>query len=70
MNKKVKQNKNIKQIILIQKIIRGYLTRKNILIYNNQNLHLIIPQSSYQTKIWRKNKVWYKNGKSNECEKY
>jgi hypothetical protein len=49
---------NIKQIIIIQKYVRGYLVRKKILI----------PQSIYQTKQWRKE--WYKNGKSNECEKY
>jgi len=52
--------KYIKQIIIIQKFIRGYLIRK----------HLLIPSSYYQTKIWRKNRDWYKNGKSNECEKY
>jgi hypothetical protein len=51
---------NIKQICIIQKYIRGYLTRK----------HILIPSSSYQTKDWRKNRQWYKNGKSNECEKY
>ena len=53
-------HKNIKQIITIQKYIRGYLTRK----------HILIPSSFYQTKDWRKNRKWYKNGKSNECEKY
>lgn len=47
-------------IINIQKYIRGYLQRKIILI----------PPSCYQTKEWRKNREWYKNGKSNECEKY
>lgn len=26
--------------------------------------------SEIQTKEWRKNQVWYKNGKSNECELY
>ena len=51
---------NTKQILTIQKYIRGYLIRKNILI----------PSSFYQTKDWRKNRKWYKNGKSNECEKY
>ena len=51
---------DIKQIIIIQKYVRGYLSRKQILI----------PQSYYQTKIWRKNRTWYINGKSNECEKY
>ena len=50
----------IKQIIYIQKYIRGYLIRKKILI----------PSSYFQTKNWRKNRKWYKNGKSNECEKY
>lgn len=50
----------ITSIVIIQKYIRGYLVRKNILI----------PQSFYQTKNWRRNRIWYKNGKSNECEKY
>lgn len=53
-------HKNIKQILIIQKYIRGYLTRK----------YILIPSSFYQTKDWRKNRNWYKNGKSNECEKY
>jgi hypothetical protein len=53
-------NENIKQILTIQKYVRGYLTRK----------HILIPSSFYQTKDWRKNRKWYKNGKSNECEKY
>jgi hypothetical protein len=47
-------------IIIIQKNIRGYLVRKKELIAN----------SYYQTKQWRNNRKWYKNGKSNECEKY
>lgn len=46
--------------MLIQKYIRGYLVRKNMLVVD----------SCYQTKIWRQCKDWYKNGKSNECEKY
>ena len=49
-------HKNIKQIIIIQKYIRRYLILKQILI----------PSSYYQTKEWRKNKKWYKNGKSND----
>jgi hypothetical protein len=49
-----------KEVIIIQKYIRRFLVRKRILI----------PDSYYQTKIWRKCKYWYKNGKSNECEKY
>ena len=51
---------NIRQIIIIQKFIRGYLIRK----------HILIPSSEYQTKKWRQNRKWYKTGKSNECEKY
>jgi len=47
------------KIILIQKIIRGYLVRK----------HELIPKSFYQTKQWRKNQKWYHGGRSNECEK-
>ena len=50
----------INQIIIIQKYIRGYLIR----------IRILIPSSYYQTKNWRKNRKWYKNGKSNECEKY
>jgi len=49
-----------KYVIIIQKFVRRYLIRKKILI----------PSSYYQTKIWRQNRKWYKNGKSNECEKY
>ena len=48
------------QILLIQKWIRRYLVKKRVLI----------PSSFYQTKIWRKNQKWYKNGKHTECEKY
>lgn len=51
---------DMQKIILIQTCFRGYLARKEILI----------PSSYYQTKTWRKNMKWYKNGKSNECEKY
>ena len=50
----------LEQIIIIQKYVRGYLIRK----------HILIPSSYYQTKIWRKKRLWYKTGKSNECEKY
>jgi hypothetical protein len=53
-------HENIKQILTIQKYVKGYLTRK----------HILIPSSYYQTKDWRRNRKWYKNGKSNECEKY
>ncbi len=57
---KITNNKQLKSIILIQKIYRGYLIRKKILI----------PSSYYQTKNWRTNRNWYNNGKQNECEKY
>jgi len=51
---------DVKQIIKCQKIIRGYLIRN----------HILIPSSYYQTKKWRKNRKWYKQGKQNECEIY
>jgi hypothetical protein len=50
----------VTEIIIIQKYVRRFLIKKNVLI----------PSSKYQTKIWRKNRSWYKTGKSNECEKY
>jgi hypothetical protein len=50
----------LNNIIIIQKYVKKYLARKQILI----------PSSYYQTKIWRKKRNWYKNGKYNECEKY
>ena len=49
-----------KNAIIIQKCIKKYLIMKNILI----------PDSCYQTKVWRMNRNWYKGGKHNECEKY
>jgi hypothetical protein len=51
---------DIEKVITIQKYIRKYLVKK----------YILIPSSYYQTKMWRKNREWYKNGKSNECEKY
>lgn len=51
---------DINQIIIIQKYYRRYYIKKFILI----------PSSYYQTKEWRKNQIWYNNGKHNECEKY
>jgi hypothetical protein len=45
---------------IIQKYVRGYMVRK----------YILIPSSFFQTKNWRKSRSWYKNGKSNECEKY
>jgi len=60
-NIKLNNDENtIKQIIIIQKYIRRYLIQK----------YILIPSSYYQTKNWRKNRNWYTNGKSNECEKY
>lgn len=50
----------INNIIKIQKIVRKFLIKKNILISS----------SYYQTKQWRKNRYWYNGGKYNECEKY
>jgi hypothetical protein len=32
--------------------------------------YLIIPSSHLQTKKWRQNQEWYRNGKHNECEIY
>jgi hypothetical protein len=56
----IKLDKNTKHVLTIQKCVRGYLARKLILI----------PPAYYQTKEWRKKMKWYKDGKSNECEKY
>jgi hypothetical protein len=60
MNQTINYDKYISQIITIQKYVRAFLKRKCVLI----------PQSCYQTKAWRKTRSWYKGGKSNECEKY
>lgn len=60
MNQSINNHKYVSQILTIQKYVRGYLTRK----------YILIPSSFYQTKDWRKNRKWYKGGKSNECEKY
>lgn len=57
---RTKKKYDIKHIITIQKYIRGFLVRK----------HILIPPAFYQTKHWRKNMKWYKNGKSNKCETY
>lgn len=38
--------------------------------FNNHKRSLMIIQSKYQTKDWRKSQSWYKGGKSNECEIY
>jgi hypothetical protein len=51
---------NEDKIIIIQKYVRRFLIKKNILL----------PSSYYQTKNWRKQREWYMNGKANECEKY
>ena len=47
-------------IIKIQSLFKGYSFRKRILI----------PPSSYQTKLWRQKQKWYRGGKHNECELY
>ena len=36
--------------------------------YFNNLIPLDIVNSKYQTKDWRNNQLWYKNGKHNECE--
>jgi len=36
----------------------------------NDDKKISITPSNKQTKEWRQNQDWYKNGKSNECEKY
>ena len=51
---------DIFKIIFIQSLIRRYLIKR----------YILIPSSYYQTKLWRKNRSWYKNGKHLECEKY
>lgn len=34
------------------------------------NNKFYITPSKFQTKVWRQEQIWYKNGKQNECEKY
>ena len=53
-------NNSINLICKLQSIIRMYLVRRK----------LLIPNALYQTKNWRKQRSWYKTGKSNECELY
>lgn len=60
MNSTKKELNELESIIIFQKYIRGFLVRKKCLI----------PDACYQTKNWRKNQIWYNNGKSNECENY
>ena len=63
MDNLIKKFKNLNiddNIIKIQKIIRGYLIRK----------YILLPSSKYQTKLWRIKQSWYINGKKNECEIY
>jgi hypothetical protein len=50
-----KNHKYINQILTIQKFVINYI---------------LVPQSYYQTKEWRKSKKWYITGKLNECEKF
>ncbi len=51
------------------KIIQRFIKNK-VLLKNNEYFKLNILSSKYQTKNWRKEQPWYKNGKHNECEKY
>lgn len=37
---------------------------------NTKKLFDLLTKSKNQSKIWRKQQKWYKNGKSNECEIY
>lgn len=41
-------------------------------VYKNYKItkYFYIISSKYQTKDWRKNQSWYKNGKKIECEKF
>jgi hypothetical protein len=55
-----KKDIKLESAVVIQKWIRRFLVKRKVLI----------PSSYYQTKKWRKNRKWYKNGKSNECEIY
>jgi len=59
-------NKNKKELELL---IANHLKIK---ILNNEKdfIKLDIINSCNQTKEWRRNCIWYKNGKSNECENY
>ena len=41
----------------------------NILLNLINKMNLLI-SSKFQTKIWRQNQKWYKNGRKNECENY
>lgn len=51
---------NTTAAIIIQKYYKRFIIKSK----------LLIPPSYIQTKTWRNNQYWYKNGKSNECEKY
>ena len=55
---------SILSLIVIQKYTRRFLIRNRMIDKK------YIVSSSFQTKKWRINQSWYKNGKSNECEIY
>ena len=55
-----KKDIKLESAVMIQKWVRRFLVK----------IKVLIPASYYQTKNWRKNQKWYKNGKSNECEIY
>lgn len=46
----------------------AYIIQKHWRIYLVKKIEII--PSKMQTKEWRKKQEWYRNGKSNECEKY
>jgi hypothetical protein len=61
-------NKNKREILVL---INKTMQDKSLQISNNEpEKPLEIIKSSKQTKEWRKSELWYKNGKSNECENY
>lgn len=47
---------------------RRLFQRPNKNVIQCRNFH--IPSSAIQTKLWRQQQLWYKNGKHNECELY
>lgn len=55
----VKENDNVKEVVNIQ-------TDQSVNTSDNLSLQLV--KSNLQTKEWRKEQVWYINGKKNECE--
>jgi len=52
----------ISHIILIQSLIRGFITRRS--------LTGGVISSKFQTKDWRNSRLWFVGGRKNECEKH